>query len=130
MKRTDIPSDHEKTYVYKLGQRIRAIREQQGLTQRELGKLAGVATDIISRLENGRTTNPGLQTLLKIADSMDTDISGLLSERNQVITLPEDSIKTRLWKTITRANIQDIHLLTEIAVLIARYRPTKTEPHS
>jgi transcriptional regulator with XRE-family HTH domain len=33
---------------------LRACRQSQGLTQRELGKLAGVSTGTVYRLENAR----------------------------------------------------------------------------
>ncbi len=39
-------------------------REEQGLTQRELEKLSGVAQPVISRMEKG-TTSPSIDTVLK-----------------------------------------------------------------
>jgi len=36
-----------------IGEIIREARDKQGLTQRELGELAGVTTVTLSRLENG-----------------------------------------------------------------------------
>ena len=41
-------------YRHRVGARIRAHREQQGLTQTELAKQIGVADAQISRWENGR----------------------------------------------------------------------------
>ena len=55
---------HERRYMVKLGLRIRAIREERGLTQQAVARSAGIATDMVSRLENGHYTSPGLRTLL------------------------------------------------------------------
>lgn len=122
---------HEKDYVRSLGQRIRLLREQQGLTQRELGKLANVATDVISRLENGKYLSPGLQTLIKISHALNVDISFLFLERsNPSNHVFEDNNKNRLWNIIHRASTQEVYLLTEIANLLMRYRATKNEPHN
>lgn len=39
-------------------------RQEQGLTQRELEKLSGIAQPVIARMEKG-TTSPSLDTVLK-----------------------------------------------------------------
>lgn len=47
---------HVHREVATLGQRVRAARKQQGLTQAELAGLAGVGTRFVSDLENGKST--------------------------------------------------------------------------
>ena len=39
-----------------IGEVIRETRDKQGLTQRELGELAGVTTVTLSKLENGHSS--------------------------------------------------------------------------
>ena len=46
-----------------IGEMIKA-REGQGLTQRDMEKLSGVAQPVIARMEKGKT-NPSIDTVLK-----------------------------------------------------------------
>ena len=51
------------------GQRLRAIREMHGMSQRALAKKAGVTNGIISMIEQNRNS-PSLATLKKILDAI------------------------------------------------------------
>lgn len=53
---------------------LMSIRDQKGLSQRQLSKLSGVAQKTISRLENGLDT-PRLQTTLKLAAALGYTLS-------------------------------------------------------
>ena len=59
-------------------QRIRQLREQNGLTQDKLCEYAGISSDSITRIEGGSRV-PRLDTLEKIARVFDTDVSSLVS---------------------------------------------------
>ena len=59
-------------------QRIRQLREQNGLTQDKLCEYAGISSDSITRIEVGSRV-PRLDTLEKIARVFDTDVSSLVS---------------------------------------------------
>ena len=50
-----------------LGDTIRTLREQRSLSQRELGRRAGVSGSTISLIESGQTDNPNIETLRNIA---------------------------------------------------------------
>lgn len=63
-----------------LGERIRILRERRSMTQKQAAVASGIATDMISRLENGRYLSPGLRTLLRIAVGLETTIANLLPE--------------------------------------------------
>ena len=60
-----------------LGQRLRYLRAQTGLTQVELGRRAGMARTYISRLERGRIL-PRFFALVRIAESLGVDITELV----------------------------------------------------
>ena len=49
-----------------IGEKIKEIREQKGITLQELAKLTGFSSAILSQIEN-RLESPSLGTLLKIA---------------------------------------------------------------
>jgi HTH-type transcriptional regulator/antitoxin HipB len=54
-----------------IGERIRALREAQGLSQRELGERVGSTQPAIARLEAGGV-NPSLATLERIATALES----------------------------------------------------------
>lgn len=59
-----------------VGDRIRAIRTERGLTQKELGELCGMADSAIRRYESNRG-NPTQKTLLKIAKALGVHLRDL-----------------------------------------------------
>lgn len=60
-----------------LGQRIKALRKERGLTQQQLGKLINVTKVSICCYENG-TRNPTLQTLIDLGRVFGVDLNYFL----------------------------------------------------
>ena len=60
------------------GTKIKEIRKQKGLTQKQLGDLCGMADSAIRRYENGNA-NPKIETLKKISSALEVPLSALLS---------------------------------------------------
>ena len=68
------------TYVFlRLSENLRIEREKQGISLRKLGLMTGLDYTNLSNIENGKG-NPTLQTLAKIASSLDIDIITLLKD--------------------------------------------------
>lgn len=106
-----------------LGHRVRSLREERGLTQQALARAAGIATDMVSRLENGHYSSPGLRTLLRIADGMGLPVSALLPDVHNVAhTTPEGAQRARLSTLTQRADLDDLELLVEISGAILNRR--------
>lgn len=61
-----------------VGQRVRAAREEAGLTQTELGARTEIDQAVISRLERGKHL-PRIDTLRRIATALGTSVPMLLS---------------------------------------------------
>lgn len=64
-----------------VGQRIREIRKERNLTQRQLADRVGINFTYLSRVENDRLDadqTPREETLQKIARALDTDADELL----------------------------------------------------
>ena len=81
-----------------IGEKIRYLRIQKNMTQKELGeKLGGVPQQQIGRWENGKS-NPKLNTLQKIAVALSVNINDLLES-------PLDD--SPLYKTFKNANPSD-----------------------
>ena len=58
--------------VVKIGQRLRALREEHLMTQAELGEAAGVSRDQVSRIERDEV-DPRFSTIRKLAKALDVD---------------------------------------------------------
>lgn len=108
--------------MVELGQRLRTAREQRGMTQKDAATAAGIATDMVSRLENGRYQSPGLRTLLRLADGLGTTVGELLPQRDPDLAAgPEVSQRARLLALIHRADPRDVELIVDLAdTVIAR----------
>ncbi len=57
----------------KLGDKIRELREEFGLTQGQLAGGASVSQGYLSQLENGDVKNPSAAVLLRVAQAMRVD---------------------------------------------------------
>jgi transcriptional regulator with XRE-family HTH domain len=61
----------------KLGDRIRQLREESGLTQGQLATGSAVSQGYLSQLENGEVKNPSAAVLLRVAEAMQIDADEL-----------------------------------------------------
>lgn len=110
----------ERDYMVELGKRLRIAREQRGMTQKQAAQAAGIATDMISRLENGRYQSPGLRTLVRIATGLGATVTDLLPEASTDAqsSSTEMSHRARLIALTHRAEPRDLELIVEIAGVI------------
>lgn len=78
------------------GERLRAIRELYGLSQRALAKKAGVTNGMISMIEQNRNS-PSLATLKKILEAIPISFSEFFStdrdEHQQIVFKAEDLVE-------------------------------------
>ena len=61
----------------RLGERLKALREQQGLSQRKLALMIGSNQTHIWQIENG-TVNVGLDILCRLADALEVNVRDLI----------------------------------------------------
>jgi transcriptional regulator with XRE-family HTH domain len=115
---------HERTYMSELGQRLRALREERGMTQQALAKAAGIATDMVSRLENGHYTSPGLRTLVRLAEGMGVGVAALLPELASATLArdPDAAARARLQALLARASTSDVELIADLAAAVLANR--------
>ncbi|MCY8506482.1 helix-turn-helix domain-containing protein [Bacillus atrophaeus] len=76
--------NYENTYtkdLLRLGNRIRALREQKGYSQEKLGSKAGLHRNFISSLELAQK-NPTYTTLIKLASALNVNVTELLPNEN------------------------------------------------
>lgn len=66
----------------KVGRRLRAIREQQGLSMRALGERSGLSVNAISQIERGENS-PTVSSLHRLATALDIPITELFQEETR-----------------------------------------------
>ncbi|WP_250036292.1 helix-turn-helix domain-containing protein [Paractinoplanes maris] len=64
-----------------IGERLRQLRSERGLTQEELAGRASVSVDLVKKLEQGRRESARLSSLAALADSLDVPLSELTGKR-------------------------------------------------
>lgn len=55
-----------------LGERIRAVRKEKGLTQEALGQRAGIQKSAVAKYENGRIETPNTEVIQAFAQALGT----------------------------------------------------------
>ena len=63
-----------------LGDALREARERAGISQLEAGEEAGVAPNMISRLESGERQDARFTTIARIARALDTSLDELAAD--------------------------------------------------
>ncbi len=61
-----------------IGKNIKKLREQKGISQDRLSKLADISSNTIAKLELDDSPNPTIYTLKKIADALNVKIEQLI----------------------------------------------------
>jgi len=61
-----------------IGENIKKIRQQQGLSQDTLSKKANLAFHTVAKIETGATPNPTIDTVKKIAGALDVSLDNLM----------------------------------------------------
>jgi HTH-type transcriptional regulator, competence development regulator len=68
-----------------LGQTVRALRKERGLSQRELAQLIDVDFTYVSKIENDRLDHsPSVRTLVRMAEALQVDELELMDLANKV----------------------------------------------
>lgn len=78
--------------------RLRELLEQRGLSQTRVAELAGLPNETLNRIVTGRTRNPGIYTLQKIARGLGVTIGWLMGERGFEFS-PERRLELRRFVT-------------------------------
>ena len=61
-----------------ISRNIRNLRIKKGISQDRLSKLADLSLNTIVKMESGKSPNPTINTLIKIARSLDVKINDLI----------------------------------------------------
>ena len=90
-----------KSHGSNMGQKIKQLRAQKGLSQYRLSIMSSVPQSSISRLENGNKTGVSSRTLERIAESLNTTIDYLISDGS----IQQAGTNASKWLEILRSTI-------------------------
>ncbi|WP_421382029.1 helix-turn-helix domain-containing protein [Bacillus salacetis] len=100
-----------------VGERIRSIRENKGLTINELAAKADISKSYISSIERDIQKNPSLKVLDKIAAALEVPLDLLLDSNNADANLEEewiDLLQEAISKGLTKEEFIHFRMLMEI----------------
>ncbi len=66
----------------KVGEKIKSVREQKGLSLKEVADLTGFSTALLSQMEN-HLVSPSLGTLIKMAKTLNVKVSDFFGETGE-----------------------------------------------
>lgn len=85
-----------------IGENLKRIRKEKGITQTELGARMNVSQQMIEQYENGYI-KPKFETVSKIANALDVKIGDLVDELiGEDCTPPEEKLPTDIQKILNR----------------------------
>ena len=86
---------------YEVGENIRKIREQQGLSQEELAELANIHRVTLARYEAGRV-DPGTQAIARLAEALGVSVDVLFGIEQTETSETETQPKTIAARILAR----------------------------
>ena len=104
-----------------IGTRIRQLREQKGLSQRDIEERTGLLRCYISRVENGDTI-PSLETLERLASALDVPLYQLFYEGEERPVLPSLSKRQTTEKFVMdEESEKEEHFFEKVRRLVPVY---------
>ncbi len=105
-----MPITHKEDIEMPIGLNIKAIREDQGLNQSELGRLANMDPTYISKVESGKT-KPSSDKVKKLVIALETTADKLLFDEEEYE--PSDSLKPYFVRA-SKLNEEQQHIVKEM----------------
>jgi transcriptional regulator with XRE-family HTH domain len=99
-----------------VGARIKARREERGLTSSALAELAKVSRGYLSQIEGGDVDNPSAAVLFRIAKTLGTNVAALLGEQPEEHSPQPSQVDPALMQFAHEAKLsqEDINMLAGI----------------
>jgi len=110
-----------------LGQAIRAIRQEAGLSQKELAEAAGIDQSYLSMIESGQRRNPGTKVIVRLAQALQVSIDDLAARAGYLpFAQPEDPLSERamrLFRQLPRWRQEDVLAQLELYLRLKDRQP-------
>ncbi len=100
-----------------IGQKIRQMRKEKGLSQEELSEKIDISPRHMCTIENGNSF-PSIETFVKISKILDIDINEFFNLSPQ----KNDTLRNDIYNLIQTSSIQELHLIKDIISAIQKNR--------
>jgi transcriptional regulator with XRE-family HTH domain len=110
-----------------LGQAIRAVRQQEGLSQKEVAEAAGIDQSYLSMIESDQRKNPGTRIMARLAQVLQVSIddlaarAGYLPHRAEPDPLAEQAV--RLFRQLPRWRQEDVVAQLQLYLHLTEAQP-------
>ena len=108
----------DNAHMEKIGQRIKRLREQSGLSQRALAKLCGCSSPAISDVENGHSATPSAKVLIKMCEVFSKSQRYILFGEDGDVTIPSKDDQILLEKLANLSPAQRKLVMSTIDALL------------
>ena len=117
--------DPGRLYLTKLGQEVRKLRQQRGITLKRMAQLSGLSDRFLIEVEKGKA-NPSLTSLVSLADALQTSLTELLPGDNQTNT---QGSSTFVKQVLAVLNNRPDEQVSRILSCLSSYLDDSTGPH-
>jgi len=101
-----------------LGERLRTIRKNRGLTLTQLSRYSKVSKAYLSQLENEQFSNPSSEVVIKLCSTLGVSVDGMLGLETMPVTIlscSEVPLHLRALAHEEHLNDDDITMLSNIS---------------
>ena len=110
----DIPAAPQKG-VDNIGERIRKIREEKGLTLEELSRLTGFEVDFLAGMEKNEA-QPQLGTVIKLSKALDSAFGRLISGvGDQLYSITRKDERRTVSRSTSQTGKKQVYVYTSLA---------------
>nr|MBC7245520.1 helix-turn-helix transcriptional regulator [Chloroflexota bacterium] len=110
-----------------LGQAIRAIRQEAGLSQKELAEAAGIDQSYLSMIESGQRHNPGTRLMARLAQALHVSMDELAARAGYLPHTPSSDALAeqalRLFRQLPRWRQEDVVAQLELYLHLTEQQP-------
>ncbi len=114
-------------YNMSMGQRIKALRKERGMTLQKLAEKASLYKSNISDIENEKRFKPNIKTLEKIATAMECEVGDFFERSEDKAEMAQglkDLLEDNKQKTLLKITEEEIDWMKSIRFSTDR-KPTK-----
>src|SRR5262245_58332257 len=79
-----------------IGERLKQLRGDAGLSQREVAASAGLSLSVVFKIEQGVIPDPRIETLVALADALDIALDDLIGREQDLPPEPEPPAPRKL----------------------------------
>jgi len=116
------PKALSRAYLANFGERVRTLRERQGVTLKQLAQISGLSDRYIIQVEQG-AANPSLESVLRLALALQTSVTHLLPEAVKTASAEPSAATRKILQLLEGGSREQIARIAE--AVSAFLEPTK-----